>query len=190
MAWDTHINNTVNKANRDLGFPWVSLDVTLKYAPKNIKEKAYKTFVRPILEYACTVWHPYTKKGIDKVEAVQRRAARFVLGRYHNTSSVSSMLTTLGWVPLEERRRFARVTALYKIQQGLLHCPIINSKLAPLPPRERRSHDKQLRIPNTRTQYRGGSFLPRTVKDWNSLGSVVVEAPTADTFVSRTFDSN
>ena len=40
---------------------------------------------------------------------------------------------------------------------------------------------------NTRTQCRGGSFLPRTVRDWNHLPSETVEAATADAFVSRDF---
>ncbi|KAI8492020.1 hypothetical protein Bbelb_303930 [Branchiostoma belcheri] len=54
MAWDTHICNTVNKANRVLGF----LRRNLKICSKRIKEKAYKAFVRPILDYASTVWDP------------------------------------------------------------------------------------------------------------------------------------
>ena len=40
--------------------------------------------------------HQYgTQKSIDKLEAVQRRAARFVLNRYYNTSSVNLMLDPL-----------------------------------------------------------------------------------------------
>ena len=33
--------------------------------------------------------------------------------------------------------------------------------------------------------YRGSSFLPKNIRDWNSLPMVVVEAPTLDAFVSR-----
>ncbi|KAI8519399.1 hypothetical protein Bbelb_026560 [Branchiostoma belcheri] len=50
---------------------------------------------------------------------------------------------------------------------------------------QRRPHNKQFRLVNTRTQYRGGSFLPRTVRDWNGLESVAVEATSVDAFVSR-----
>jgi hypothetical protein len=35
---------------------------------------------------------------------VQRRAARYVQNNYHNTSSVTSMIDTLGWPTLAERR--------------------------------------------------------------------------------------
>ena len=84
MDWDNHINNVVNKTNRTLGF----LRRSLKISSSAIKETAYKAFVKLILEYALSVCDPCTQKSIDKLEAVQRRAARFVLTRYHNTSSV------------------------------------------------------------------------------------------------------
>jgi hypothetical protein len=39
-----------------------------------IKEQAYFILARPLVEYASTVWDPYTQADINKVEAVQRRA--------------------------------------------------------------------------------------------------------------------
>jgi hypothetical protein len=44
------------------------------------------------------------KPVLDKIESVQRRAARYVAKRYHNTSSVTSMLNHLNWNTLENRR--------------------------------------------------------------------------------------
>ena len=42
------------------------------------------------LEYASSVWDPYSQENIAKIEAVQRRAARrFILNRFRNTSSVN-----------------------------------------------------------------------------------------------------
>ena len=50
--------------------------------------------VRSHLEYASTCWNPYTKRNIDKLEAVQRRAARFVLKfyDYHPTADLSGKI--------------------------------------------------------------------------------------------------
>ncbi|XP_078597679.1 uncharacterized protein LOC144873858 [Branchiostoma floridae x Branchiostoma japonicum] len=180
-TWDTHINTMVTKANKTLGF----LRRNLKISSVSIKEKAYKAFVRPVLEYASSVWDPHTKKNTDKIEAVQRRAARFVLNRFHNTSSVSSMLSTLGWQSLKQRRKTARLGTLFKIHHGIVQCPVISSKLVPPPTRQRRKHNCQFKQITTRTLCRDGSFLPRTIKDWNSLPAVTVEAATVDTFVSR-----
>ena len=47
-----------------------------------LRETAYFSLVRSFLEYSATVWHPRQKYNSDKLEMVQRRAARFVKGRY------------------------------------------------------------------------------------------------------------
>ena len=114
FSWNKHVDNVVNKANGTLGF----LRRNLQISSPSLKTTAYTSLVRPVLEYASTVWDPYTKSCIDKMEIVQRRAARNVLHRYHNTSSVGKMLDTLLWTSLEERRNRQRLVMLYKIQHG------------------------------------------------------------------------
>ena len=57
VSWDSHISNTCSKANRVLGF----LRRNLKISASSIKEKAYKVFVRTLLEYAASVWDPYSQ---------------------------------------------------------------------------------------------------------------------------------
>ena len=110
----SHVDSVVNKANGTLGF----LRKNLQISSPSLKTTAYTSVVRPVLEYASTVWDPYTKSCIDKMEMVQRRAARYVLHRYHNTSSVGKMLDTLQWTSLEERRKQQCLAMLYKIQHG------------------------------------------------------------------------
>ena len=75
---------------------------TLKFIKRNIqtniqknKETAYKTYVRPLLEYSATVWDPWQKKYINQIEMVQHRAVRYIFNDYNFTSSVSSMLNQL-----------------------------------------------------------------------------------------------
>ena len=70
VSWDDHISNTCSKADKVLGF----LRRNLKISASNIKEKAYKVFVRPLLEYAASVWGQYrgSQRNIAKIEAVQR----------------------------------------------------------------------------------------------------------------------
>ncbi|KAI8492052.1 hypothetical protein Bbelb_304250 [Branchiostoma belcheri] len=84
-----------------------------------VKATCYKALVRPHLEYSATVWDPYTIKGMQAVEAVQRRAARVTFNDYRRTSSVTQMLDELQWPLLSERRRSARLTTFYKIWNSL-----------------------------------------------------------------------
>ena len=114
LSWAEHINNTVNNANRTLGF----LRRNLWFCPKDIKTTAYTALVRPKLEYATCAWDPYKVGQIKKLEGVQRKAARFCTGDHQRESSVTQMLTDLKWEQLETRRRRNRLTMLYKIQKG------------------------------------------------------------------------
>ena len=91
----------------------------IKTCSQSAKEKAYFGLVRPVLEYSSVVWDPWQENQIHSLEMVQRKAARFVCRRYHNTSSVSNMLHELGWQILEQRRYVNILCMSYKIQNQL-----------------------------------------------------------------------
>jgi hypothetical protein len=74
LTWTSHIDSVTKKANNITAF----LRRNISTCPKKIKEQCYRTMVRPVMEYACTVWDPITQKDTNKTEMVQRRAARFV----------------------------------------------------------------------------------------------------------------
>ena len=54
------------------------------------------------------------------VEMVQHRAVRYVTNRYHNTSSVTSMLDHLEWETLEARLVKCQLTTFFEIVNGLV----------------------------------------------------------------------
>ena len=66
------------------------------------------------------VWSPFTKTNIDKIEMVQRKAARFVFNDYYRYSSVSNMLQQLNWDSLECRRTKAIIIMFYKIINNIV----------------------------------------------------------------------
>ena len=39
----------------------------------------YCSLVRPLLVYSWETWKPHTKRNIDKLEAVQQRATRWII---------------------------------------------------------------------------------------------------------------
>ena len=169
LNWNSHIGNITNKANKLLGF----LRRNLKINNEITKENAYKAIVRSNLEYCSTVWSPYTKKNKNELEKVQKRAARFVTGRYHNTSSVSSMIQHLGWESLEQRRLRARVIMLFKISHNIVAIDP-QKYLVPLQRITRSAHSQQYQTFTPSTDYYKYSFFPHTVCLWNSLPSSFV----------------
>ena len=76
------------------------------------------------MEYASAVWSPYTKENINKIEMLQRRAAHWVCNDYSLYSSVTYMLSNLGWRSLELRCYDSRIARFYKIVYGLAAIPV------------------------------------------------------------------
>ena len=101
LDWSKHITTTTTKANARLSF----IKRNLKDCPQKLKEIAYFSLVRSFVDYASAVWDPHQKFNQEKLEMVQRRAARFVKSRYKRTDSVTAMLDKLGWPILSKRRQ-------------------------------------------------------------------------------------
>ena len=99
FRWNKQVKKTAAKGNQTLGV----LKRNLGHCLRSINDMAYKTFLRPELEYSSAVLDPFTEDNIRKLEAVQRRAARFVCNSYRQTASVSSMMNELSW-PLWSKR--------------------------------------------------------------------------------------
>ena len=163
LRWTPHIDKVAKKANKSLGFIKRNIKTNNKY----VKTLAYNSLVRPHLEYACQVWDPYTDKDISKLESVQRRAARYVSNRYHNTSSPTEMISQLEWNTLQQRRAKIRLITLYKIIHNLIELP---KEQYLLPPTSSYQHQAlNFQRPFTSTNYLKYSFFPRTIAQWNSL---------------------
>ena len=110
LRWNDHVKSICAKASRTLNF----IRRNIYKCHPEVKARAYLSLVRPQLEYASSVWDPYTNNLRDKIEKIQHCAARFVKNNYKYSSSVSEMIAELGWPPLSERRRTARLILFYK----------------------------------------------------------------------------
>ena len=95
---------TAAKVNKSLG----SIQSNLWNCPKNVKEIAYTSLVRPKLEFASAAWGPFLKKDISALERVQRKAARFCSQNYDRYASVTDMilkdLLTHGLIDIDTRK--------------------------------------------------------------------------------------
>jgi hypothetical protein len=64
--------------------------------------------------------HPHTRANINKVESIQRRAARFVTNNYDPRASVTTLLQDLNWPTLQHRRELAKLVMMYRITYHLI----------------------------------------------------------------------
>ena len=177
LSWEDHINRITKKANQTLGF----LRRNIKVKSETLKTNAYKTLVRPQLEYGSEVWAPHTQSLIDQIEAVQRRSARWIKLDYGQTSSVTGMLQSLNLRRLDLRRIDSRLSLMYKISNNLVAIPL-NDYLIPLSRPSRHSHPQSYRLITATTDYYKYSFFPRTVYHWNNLPPDIPSLPTTEQF--------
>lgn len=76
LSWNAHVDSVCAKANKIL--------CLVKRTCRDLKDittskTLYCSLVRPLLEYSCETWNPHTRCNINKLEAIQRRATKFIL---------------------------------------------------------------------------------------------------------------
>ena len=177
LNWKPHIINITKKANSTLGL----LRRNLGKCPPKTRELAYNTYVRPTLEYASLVWDNDIKDHINRVESVQRRAARYVKADYRRQSSVAAMLDELHWAPLKERRAHAKMAFMWRIVNNLVAIPVEPPYLYPSS-NSLRGHQLRFSQQHCRIQVYQQSFFPSAARLWNSLPHAVVSADSLDSF--------
>ncbi len=173
LSWNEQVNSVVLKASRSLGF----VRRNISSCRRETKLQCYKSLVRPHLEYAVCGWDPFLASHIHLLEMTQRRAARFICNRYDRTASVTEMLEDLELHSLQKRRQIARIKLFYKVDSNGL--PQLNGPpdLIRKPINGRSDNGKAYQHYICRTNPYFSSFYPRTVRDWNHLGSEAVFSP-------------
>ena len=66
----------------------------------------YIATVQSIFDYCLTVWGSCSQVHIDKLQRLQNRAARAVLGDFDYYHSVSAMIKQLGWMNMKQRHLY------------------------------------------------------------------------------------
>lgn len=131
--------------------------------------------MRPHLEHASPLWDLWMDKHIKQIEAVQRRSVPFIKSRWEITpGTVTNLLNDLDWPTLQHQRKIARHTLFHKA---------IHGKSALEFPSYIERHNHPLRSPHNdrfielrpRAEAYRNSFNCRTLKEWNSLPSNVLD---------------
>lgn len=178
LGFDSHINQIAAKA-------FVRSNLILKcFLSRDVNTlvRAFKVYVRPILEYASCVWSPHTITLINRLESVQRKFTKRLPGL--RSFNYRTRLVKLNLESLEKRRLYQDLITTYKMLFGLYDIP--NTSLFKLSRNDHntRGHVYKLQLNHCRIDTRKFFFAERVVKQWNSM------LATVDDFASlRTFKS-
>lgn len=159
LRWSMHITGIIKKANKRIFFI-----VQLKRAKIPVKEiiNFYCTCVRPVLEYACEVFHFALPRYLSEaIERVQRRVTSIIFPGL----PYSDRLENANLIPLSERRRNACAKLFHRMSNDPTH------KLSSLLP-ERNIDTFDLRnrrnfqLPIIKTNRFLRSFIPACIKEF------------------------
>ena len=174
LTFESHIKEKTNKAKRLLG----ALKRSSKYLPISALDRAYKSFVRPKLEYGDVLYHRTPSNSnqllplsvnvsgtLAKLESVQYQAALIVSGAWQG-SSKEKLYRELGWEFLSHRRWLRQLTLFFKIVNG--QTPhYLNPKVS-VSSRLRNSTNL-IKDFHVRTNRYKRSFYPSCIFSWNNF---------------------
>ncbi|KAI8482039.1 hypothetical protein Bbelb_402150 [Branchiostoma belcheri] len=124
LHWESHVNNVVRKGSQKL---YLLSQLRSFNLPCDDLLICYKTLIRPVCEYAAPTWHPgLTSAQRARIEAIQRRACRIILGPSY--TSYAEACRKLDLPTLEARRR----TLSYNFARRMLDSETYRTWLPPL----------------------------------------------------------
>ena len=112
VSKDLKWGNQVDKAVKSAKTVIAQIKNSFTYFDAELVKLLYVSLVRPHLEYAVSVWNPYLRKDIEKLESVQHRATRLVPKL--RKDPYEQRLKKLGLTSLEIRRQRGDMIQYYK----------------------------------------------------------------------------
>ena len=98
LSWNKHVENIVKKAGKRL---YMLYQLKRAGISQSVLVTVYLSVVRPVLEYACPVWHTNLQQYLsDNIESIQKRALKCIF----RGSSYNEILCNVGLQTLKDRR--------------------------------------------------------------------------------------
>ena len=176
LSYDAHINKIVGKAYSRVGVLFRG------FASRNVQvlKQAYVTYVRPVLEYASSVWSPHLLKHINAIERVQKQFTRRIASLSDLT--YPERLAAIDLEPLEVRRLRMDLVLYYKCLNNLVALSGSEYFCQSQHNSQTRTGGNRLTRPGCSTNRFQNDFFNRCLSCWNRLPAHVINADSVFVF--------
>uniref|UniRef100_A0A8D8TMU7 Uncharacterized protein n=2 Tax=Cacopsylla melanoneura TaxID=428564 RepID=A0A8D8TMU7_9HEMI len=177
LKWNSHTDKVTKKA--------MSMIYLIKRVFKNLSiegaSKIYKTYVRPMIEYAIPVWNPQYKKNIESLEQIQRKATK--ISSKIRKFDYPKRMEILNLTTHEERRLRGDLIEIYKLSTNYYSCfNTEENEFLTFNQSSRRGHQMKLTKERTAKNTRSHFLTNRVFNEWNSLPERVIESTSVNQF--------
>jgi hypothetical protein len=111
LSSDNHFEEKCKKASSGIG----AIRRLKSYVSRESLISVYYALVQPYFDYCCLVWDPIGATLSNRIQTLQNRAARVILGYRNEHGQSEAALSELGWKTLKERRLIMKARLMYKI---------------------------------------------------------------------------
>nr|VZI44438.1 unnamed protein product [Spirometra erinaceieuropaei] len=142
--------------------------------------KAFRTFVRPQVQFAIQAWKPWTSEDLSILEKVQRRATKLVSGQ--GSLPYETRLSNLGLFPLSYRQLRGDLIQTFRILRGQDCCLVPTDFFELATTTNLRGHPLKLRVTGAKLDIRNFFFSNGVIEAWNALPTDVVMSTSVEAF--------
>ena len=172
LSWSQHIKYLCSKARKILGLIYRRF---YQFSSSESLLQMYLSLVRPNVEYASQVWSPYKIREVNSIESVQKFALRMCAKNWN--AGYEQLLELFSLPDLQQRRLYLDLCSMFRIVHGMFYFPSAVFVRQDTHRFTRSSHHPSFVCPYARTCYYFNSFVPRTVRLWNTLPTPIVNNP-------------
>ena len=195
LNWGVHCDTLVTKASSRLGL----LRRTCHFTKSSDRRRVlYLALIRSIFEHCSVVWHPHTTSHLDKLDAIQRRAVKWILNeQYQSYNDFEFMVKqqNLDLLPIEYKLKLTDLVLFHKIVYKTVKISMPNyifQVTKDSVPSTRRNADinngSDGLVFNCAVRPRVDafrySFFPRTVSLWNNIPLQIRQTESNDKFTA------
>ena len=203
LTWTEHCNYLFSKANRNLGL----LRRTCHFI-KNTRQRRnlYLALIRSQFEHCSSVWSPSSKVTMNKIEAIQKKCVKWILGEDYCSYTMELYfikLKELDLLPIQFRLQLKDLKLLHNIIHNrsvinlpnyihfhsgisrLRSCHLDElSLVSDITPKISNNYLKRNEITSTSLSQFTNSYFYRTMNYWNTLPRNIREITPATAFES------
>ena len=166
LTWNKHVEDVAKKATSGVG----AIRRIRDFVDRETLISIYNALGRPHFEYCSEVWDTLGIGLSTRLQKLQNRAARIIVGMKNDTAALEA-ITALGWETLEFYRAKSKGVQMNKVLNDLAPNALVNlfMRKSDMTDHELRGSSTSLQMPLPRTENMKKSFSYDGAKLWNSL---------------------